>query len=77
MFQTIPSVPEAKRAKPETIVTNHVEEKTNQTIIDSSGPNSPNSAHSPDILADESSETYNDDADSPITNSEYLFFQYL
>lgn len=73
-FQTIPAVPEAKRLKQDTLESCFEEQPPsgNGNAVDS-GPNSPGSVHSADILTDDLTDTYNEDADSPITNSEFTF----
>lgn len=73
-FQTIPAVPEAKRLKQDSLDSCFEEQPAsgNGNTVDS-GPNSPGSVHSADILTDDLTDNYNEDADSPITNSEYTF----
>ncbi|XP_018566772.1 putative DNA helicase Ino80 [Anoplophora glabripennis] len=76
-FKTIPAVPEAKRLKQESLDSCFEEQPTssNGNAVDS-GPNSPGSVHSADILTDDLTDTYNDDADSPITNKYTVYNVY-
>ncbi|KAJ8923687.1 hypothetical protein NQ315_010268 [Exocentrus adspersus] len=70
-FKTIPAVPEPKRLKQESLDSCFDEQLNsgNGNAIDS-GPNSPGSVHSTDILTDDLTDNYNEEADSPITNTD-------
>ncbi|CAH1153557.1 unnamed protein product [Phaedon cochleariae] len=69
------SLPEAKRPKQEPAPVICPEPASGNGAVLDSGPNSPGSVHS-DLLTDDLTDGYNDDADSPITNKYTVYNVY-
>ncbi|EFA10951.2 chromatin-remodeling ATPase INO80 [Tribolium castaneum] len=72
-FKTIPAVPELKKTKSDSSQETYIEDWS--STLDS-GPSSPHSANSPDVLTDDMAESGYGEEDSPITNKYTVYNVY-